>query len=33
MVHKHHVEELPHIQGQGQKPGRPHAWGAAAKRS
>ena len=26
-------EELPHIRGQGQKPGGPHARGAAAKRS
>ena len=26
-------EELPHVRGQGQKPGGPHAQGAAAKRS
>ena len=26
-------EELPHVRGQGQKPGGPHARGAAAKRS
>ena len=26
-------EELSHIQGQGQKPGGPHAWRVAAKRS
>ena len=26
-------EELPHVWGQGQKPGGPHAWRAAAKRS
>ena len=26
-------EELPHVRGQGQKPGGPHAWRAAAKRS
>ena len=26
-------EELPHIRGQGQKPGGPHAWRAAAKRT
>ena len=26
-------EQLPHVQGQGQKPGGPHARGVAAKRS
>ena len=26
-------EEIPHVRGQGQKPGGPHAQGAAAKRS
>ena len=26
-------EELPYVRGQGQKPGGPHAWRAAAKRS
>ena len=30
---KHNREELPHIRGQGQKPGGPHAWRAVAKRS
>ena len=33
MAHKRGREELPHIQGQGQKPGGPHARGATAKRS
>ena len=32
-AHKCGREELPHIRGQGQKPGGPHAWGAATKRS
>ena len=30
---EHSREELPHVWGQGQKPGGPHARGAAAKRS
>ena len=30
---KHGQEEPPHVQGQGQKPGGPHAQRAAAKRS
>ena len=33
MAHKRSREELPHVQDQGQKPGGPHAQGAAAKRS
>ena len=33
MVHKRGREKLPHVRGQGQKPGGPHAQGAAAKRS
>ena len=32
-VHIAQLRELPHIQGQGQKPGGRHARGAAAKRS
>ena len=32
-VHKRGQEELPHVQGQGQKPGGPYAQRAAAKRS
>ena len=32
-AHKRSWEELPHVWGQGQKPGGPHARGAAAKRS
>ena len=32
-AHKHGREELPDVRGQGQKPGGPHAQGAAAKRS
>ena len=32
MDHKCGREELPHVQSQGQKPGGPHALGAAAKR-
>ena len=32
-MHKHHQEELPHIRGQGQKLGGPHALGVVAKRS
>ena len=30
---KHGQEELPHVQGQGQRPGGPHAQRAVAKRS
>ena len=33
MVHECSREELPHVQGQGQKLGGPHAQGVAAKRS
>ena len=33
MAHKRGREELPHVRGQGQKPGGPHAQGATAKRS
>ena len=33
MVHKHGQVELPHVWGQGQKPGGPQARGVAAKRS
>ena len=33
MVHKHGQEELPHVRGQGQKPGGPHARRVEAKRS
>ena len=33
MVHKRGREKLPHVRGQGQKPGGPHARGVAAKRS
>ena len=32
-VHKRGREELPHVWGQGKKPGGPHAQGVAAKRS
>ena len=32
-AHKRGREELPNVRGQGQKPGGPHARGAAAKRS
>ena len=32
-AHKHSWEELPHVQGQGQKPGGLHARGVEAKRS
>ena len=33
MAYKCGREELPHVRGQGQKPGGPHARGPAAKRS
>ena len=32
-AHKHSREELPHVQGQGQKPGGTHARSAVTKRS
>ena len=32
-AHEYGREGLPHVQSQGQKPGGPHAQGAAAKRS